>query len=287
MWIRLENISYTYGKGTSYEKKALNHINMEIQEGEFIGIIGHTGSGKSTLIQHLNGLLKATEGTIFFKEENIYKKNYKKRNLRNQVGIVFQYPEQQLFESTVLKDVAFGSRNQGFSQEESNEKAKSALKLVGLSENLYEESPMELSGGQKRRAAIAGVLAMEPSLLILDEPTAGLDPKGRREILEPIRQLNKEKNMAVILVSHNMEDIAEYANRLIVMDKGSVKYDDTPNTIFMHTKELKEIGLSAPEPVLYLEELINRGLPIQKGAITLEEAAEEIFNQYKKAGGRF
>ena len=246
MSIKLEHLNYIYSPGTAYEKQALKDICLEIPHGEFVGIIGHTGSGKSTLIQHLNGLIRATSGTIYYNGEDIYKEGYDMKKLRSQVGLVFQYPEHQLFEVDVLSDVCFGPKNQGFSPEECEEKAREALKLVGLKEKYYKSSPFELSGGQKRRAAIAGVLAMDPNVLVLDEPTAGLDPKGRDEILDQIAYLHQQRDMTVILVSHSMEDIAKYADRLIVMNKGQVLYNDRPKMVFSHYQELEQIGLAAP-----------------------------------------
>ena len=225
MSIKLEHLNYIYSQGTAYEKKALKDICLEIPNGEFVGIIGHTGSGKSTLIQHLNGLLRATSGELYYNGENIYREGYHMKDLRNEVGLVFQYPEHQLFEIDVMTDVCFGPKNQGFSQEECEKRALEALRLVGLKEKYYKVSPFELSGGQKRRAAIAGVLAMRPKVLVLDEPTAGLDPKGRDDILDQIAYLHKESGLTVILVSHSMEDIARYADRLIVMNKGTVMYN--------------------------------------------------------------
>ena len=228
MSITLEHINYTYSEGTAYEKKALKDINLEIPHGQFVGIIGHTGSGKSTLIQHFNGLIKATSGVLKYNGENIYGEQYDLRKLRSQVGLVFQYPEHQLFETDVITDVCFGPKNQGLSPEECKERAREALKLVGFPEELYEVSPFDLSGGQKRRVAIAGVLAMHPQVLVLDEPTAGLDPKGRDEILDQIALLHEKKDMTVILVSHSMEDIAKYVERIIVMNRGEKMYDGTP-----------------------------------------------------------
>ena len=222
MSIKLEHLNYVYSQGTAYEKKALDDICLEIPDGEFVGIIGHTGSGKSTLIQHLNGLIRATSGELFYNGENIYREGYPMKELRNEVGLVFQYPEHQLFEIDVLTDVCFGPKNQGLSPEECKEQALLALRLVGLKEKYYGVSPFDLSGGQKRRVAIAGVLAMRPKVLVLDEPTAGLDPKGRDDILDQISFLHKERGITVILVSHSMEDIARYADRLIVMNKGRV-----------------------------------------------------------------
>ena len=247
MSIKLDHINYVYSEGTAYEKHALKDVCLEIPHGEFVGIIGHTGSGKSTLIQHLNGLLKASSGALYYNGRNIYEEGYPMKELRTQVGLVFQYPEYQLFEVDVLTDVCFGPKNQGLSPEECKERALEALKLVGLKEKYYQVSPFELSGGQKRRAAIAGVLAMRPKVLVLDEPTAGLDPKGRDDILDQIAYLHKVSDMTVILVSHSMEDIAKYADRIIVMDHGQVKYNDTPRAVFAHYLELEKIGLAAPQ----------------------------------------
>lgn len=240
MSIKLEHLNYIYSQGTAYEKKALNDVCLEIPHGEFVGIIGHTGSGKSTLIQHLNGLLRAADGELYYNGENIYREGYDMRKLRNEVGLVFQYPEHQLFEIDVLTDVCFGPKNQGLSPEECKERALEALRLVGLKEKYYQSSPFELSGGQKRRTAIAGVLAMRPKVLVLDEPTAGLDPKGRDDILDQIAYLHEKSDMTVILVSHSMEDIARYADRLIVMNKGAVMYNDEPKKVFEHYRELEE-----------------------------------------------
>ena len=226
MSIKLEHLNYVYSAGTAYEKQALKDVCLEIPHGEFVGIIGHTGSGKSTLIQHLNGLVKATSGALYYDGKNIYEPGYNMRELRNQVGLVFQYPEHQLFEVDVMSDVCFGPKNQGLNPDQCMECALEALKLVGLKEKYYNSSPFELSGGQKRRVAIAGVLAMHPKVLVLDEPTAGLDPKGRDDILDQIAYLHTQRDMTVILVSHSMEDIARYADRIIVMNKGEVMYND-------------------------------------------------------------
>ncbi|MDL2251168.1 energy-coupling factor transporter ATPase [Lachnospiraceae bacterium OttesenSCG-928-J05] len=282
MQIKVENLQYVYSQGTAYEKQALRDINFEIGGGEFIGIIGHTGSGKSTLIQHLNGLIKATSGKILVDGEDIYKDGYNFKNLRNKVGLVFQYPEHQLFEETVLKDVCFGPKNQGLTEEEALERAKAALALTGLAEEFYEASPFELSGGQKRRAAIAGVLAMEPEVLILDEPTAGLDPAGRDDILEQIAHLQRERQITVILVSHSMEDIAKYAQRLIVMNRGKLLFDDTPKKVFTHYRELEEIGLSAPQVTYIMHDLQERGFGVSAEATTVSEAAAEIIKALEK-----
>lgn len=276
MSIKIEHLNYIYSQGTAYEKQALKDICLEIPHGEFVGIIGHTGSGKSTLIQHLNGLIKATDGTICYNGENIYGERYNMKELRNQVGLVFQYPEHQLFEVDVLSDVCFGPKNQGLAREECEKRAREALKLVGLKEKYYQSSPFELSGGQKRRAAIAGVLAMRPKVLILDEPTAGLDPKGRDEILEQIAYLHKETGITVILVSHSMEDIARYADRIIVMNQGRVMYNSTPKEVFAHYKELEEVGLAAPQVTYIMHELAEKGFAVDTGATTVREAADSI-----------
>ncbi|MCI6091221.1 energy-coupling factor transporter ATPase [bacterium] len=276
MSIKLEHVNYIYSADTAYEKQALKDICLEIPHGQFVGIIGHTGSGKSTLIQHLNGLIRATSGTVYYNGENIYADGYNMKELRSQVGLVFQYPEHQLFEVDVLKDVCFGPKNQGFSEKECEERAREALKLVGLKEKYYEQSPFELSGGQKRRVAIAGVLAMCPKVLVLDEPTAGLDPKGRDEILDQIAYLHKTSDMTVILVSHSMEDIAKYVDRIIVMNHGEVMFDDVPKRVFSHYKELESVGLAAPQVTYIMHELKENGLDVSVHATTIEEAADEI-----------
>lgn len=282
MSIRLEHVGYVYSEGTAYQKQALKDVSLEIPQGQFVGVIGHTGSGKSTLIQHLNGLIKATEGAIYYNNKNIYEKDYPLKELRNQVGLVFQYPEHQLFEADVLTDVCFGPRNQGFSPKECEKRAREALEMVGLKEKYYAQSPFELSGGQKRRAAIAGVLAMHPKVLVLDEPTAGLDPKGRDEILDQIAFLHRESDMTVILVSHSMEDIARYVERIIVMNQGEVLFDDTPKEVFSHYKELESVGLAAPQAVYIMHELKERGLPVSTDVTLIEEAAHEIMAALKK-----
>lgn len=276
MSIKLEHVNYIYSEGTAYEKHALKDICLEIPHGQFVGIIGHTGSGKSTLIQHFNGLIKATDGVLYYNGDNIYADGYKMKELRNQVGLVFQYPEHQLFEVDVMKDVCFGPKNQGLSDEECEVRAREALQLVGLKEKYYDRSPFDLSGGQKRRAAIAGVLAMRPKVLVLDEPTAGLDPKGRDEILDQIAYLHKQSDMTVILVSHSMEDIAKYVDRIIVMNQGQVMYDDIPKRVFSHYKELERVGLAAPQVTYIMHELKEKGLAVSAEATTVEEAADEI-----------
>ena len=278
MSIRAEHLNHIYGEGTAFEQYALKDVSFEIEDGQFIGLIGHTGSGKSTLIQHLNGLLRASSGAIYYNGENIYQDGYDMRALRSQVGLVFQYPEHQLFEIDVLTDVCFGPKNQGLSQQECEARALEALKLVGLKEKYYKSSPFELSGGQKRRVAIAGVLAMRPKVLVLDEPTAGLDPKGRDEILDQIAYLHKESDLTVILVSHSMEDIARYADRLIVMNSGEVMYNDTPKNVFAHYQELEKVGLAAPQVTYIMHDLKMKGFPVGVTATTVEEAADEIMH---------
>lgn len=282
MSLKLEHINYIYSEGTAYQKQALKDISLEIPQGQFIGVIGHTGSGKSTLIQHLNGILKATSGTIYFNGENIYAEGYSMKKLRSQVGLVFQYPEHQLFEVTVLDDVCFGPKNQGLSPEECRARALEALKMVGLKEKYYDRSPFDLSGGQKRRAAIAGVLAMRPKALVLDEPTAGLDPRGRDEILDQIAYLHKKGDMTVILVSHSMEDIAKYVERIIVMNHGQVMFDDEPRKVFAHYRELEKVGLAAPQVTYIMHELRERGLEVPVDTTTVEEAAGQIVKALKK-----
>ena len=280
MSIALEHVNYIYSPGTAYEKRALNDISLEIGQGQFVGIIGHTGSGKSTLIQHLNGLMKATSGDILYDGQSIYAEGYDMRKLRSQVGLVFQYPEHQLFEVDVISDVCFGPKNQGLSEEESEKNAREALELVGFPEKYYKQSPFELSGGQKRRVAIAGVLAMKPKVLILDEPTAGLDPKGRDEILDQIAKLHKETGMTVVLVSHSMEDVARYVDRIIVMNKGEKMLDSTPKEVFRHYKELEEVGLAAPQVTYVMHDLKDRGFDVSPDARTIEEAADEIMRSF-------
>ncbi len=278
MAIRLENINYIYSPDTAFKKQALKDVNLEIHDGEFIGLIGHTGSGKSTLIQHLNGLLKASEGHIYYNDQDIYDSKFNLRGLRALVGLVFQYPEHQLFEVNVFKDVCFGPKNLGLSQEECEKRAKDALKLVGLKEKYWKKSPFELSGGQKRRAAIAGVLAMEPEVLILDEPTAGLDPKGRNDILDQIAKLHQERKMTVILVSHSMEDVARYVDRLIVMNRGQVFMDGAPKDVFAKYEDLERIGLAAPQVTYVMQGLKQLGLNIPTDATTVEEAKQQIMS---------
>ena len=258
------------------EVAALKDVNLVIPDGQFIGLIGHTGSGKSTLVQHLNGLVKATEGRILFHGEDIYGVGYDMRRLRSKVGLVFQYPEHQLFEVDVLSDVCFGPRNQGLTKEEAEEKARAALAMVGLGEEFYHQSPFELSGGQKRRAAIAGVLAMEPEIVVLDEPTAGLDPRGRDEILDQISLLHKERGISIVLVSHSMEDVARYVKRIVVMNHGEVLFDNAPQEVFRHYKELEKVGLAAPQVTYIMHALKEKGLSVDENATTIEEARDSI-----------
>ncbi|MBR5584263.1 MAG: energy-coupling factor transporter ATPase [Lachnospiraceae bacterium] len=286
MSMKFENVSFTYSPNTAFEIHALKNINMEIRDGEFIGLIGHTGSGKSTVVQHFNGLMKATSGKIYYNGENIYGEGYSMKELRGKVGLVFQYPEHQLFEVDVLTDVCFGPKNQGLSKEEAKERAIKALQMVGLKEKYYKQSPFELSGGQKRRVAIAGVLAMEPEVLILDEPTAGLDPKGRDEILDQLKRIHEERGITIILVSHSMEDVAKYVGRIIVMNQGEAMYDGTPKEVFSHYKELEKIGLAAPQVTYIMNALADKEFDVGIEATTIEEATEEIFRAYQKKIGK-
>lgn len=276
MSIEIKNVNYLYSQGTSYEMHALKNVNLEIPDGQFVGLIGHTGSGKSTLTQHLNGLVKATSGHIYYNGEDIYDEKFSMKKLRSKVGLVFQYPEHQLFETEVLADVCFGPKNLGFTKEEAEEKAKAALRMVGMGEEYDKSSPFELSGGQKRRVAIAGVLAMDPEVLILDEPTAGLDPRGRDEVLDQVSALQRSRGITVILVSHSMEDVAKYVDRLIVMNQGEVRFDGRPVEVFHHYKELEEIGLAAPQTIYLMQELKKQGADVNTDATTVEEAADAI-----------
>ena len=286
MQLELKNVSYTYGKGTVFEVNALSNINLAIEEGQFIGIIGHTGSGKSTLIQHFNALMQPTEGKVLFEGEDIWGDKYDRRALRSKVGLVFQYPEHQLFEADVLTDVAFGPKNQGLSKEEAEARAREALVQVGFPEKFYGHSPFELSGGQKRRVAIAGVLAMNPRVLILDEPTAGLDPKGRDEILDQISYLHEKRGITIILVSHSMEDVARYADRLIVVNDGKLPYDGTPREVFAHYEELEKIGLAAPQITYIMHDLAAKGFSVDVHATTVEEAKNSILAALAGKGAR-
>ena len=276
MSVILRNVSYTYGKGSSEEKLALRDINLEIRQNEFVAVVGHTGSGKSTLIQLLNGLEKAESGEIFFHGKNIYDKDFSMKMLRSKVGLVFQYPEHQLFESTVVKDVAFGPSNMGWEQLKVELSTFGALKDVGIGEELFDVSPLALSGGQKRRVAIAGVLAMEPEILVLDEPMAGLDPAGRKEIFELLKKLYRERKITVLLVSHSREDVAEYAGRVIVMNQGQIVLDGEPRKVFRYEKELRKIGLGVPQATSLMHFLAEQGAAVQDDCLTVQESITAI-----------
>ena len=282
MSIKINHLTHIYNEGTTFEKVALNDVNIEIKTGEFIGLIGHTGSGKSTLIQHLNGIIYPTHGEILLDNENIHKDKAKLKEVRRRIGLAFQYPEYQLFEMTVYKDVAFGPTNLGWSKEKIHESVVSALNTVGISPEIYEKSPFELSGGQKRRVAIAGVLAMNPEVLILDEPTAGLDPKGRDEILAAIRKLHEERGITVILVSHSMEDVAKLVDRIIVMHRGQVAMTGTPREIFSHPMELEQMGLAAPQVSYVFAQLKAKGYDVPTDIYTVEDAKEALLKLVKQ-----
>ena len=285
MSIILDHVCHTYESGTALKSDALKDVSFKIDDGEFVGLIGHTGSGKSTLVQHLNGLLKPTSGNIYFDGADINDSDYNRKNLRSQVGLVFQYPEHQLFEADVFSDVAFGPKNMGLDKKEAELKAYSALEMVGIPHDLFYVSPFDLSGGQKRRVAIAGVLAMKPRVLVLDEPTAGLDPAGRDEILSLIKKLHDENKITVILVSHSMEDVANYVDRIIVMNDGSIYLDDTPRNVFSHYRELEGMGLSAPAVTYILGALQNKGFNVDTNATTIDEALPSILHAIKAKGG--
>ncbi len=276
MSIILDHVSYIYDEGTPMAHAALNDVSLELPDGQFIGLIGHTGSGKSTLVQHLNGLEKPTSGNVFFNGADIHDEEYDRKNLRAKVGLVFQYPEHQLFEETVFADVCFGPKNLGLSKKETELRAYEALKNVKLPDEYFYQSPFDLSGGQKRRVAIAGVLAMKPEVLVLDEPTAGLDPKGRDEILGLIANLHEELGLTVVLVSHSMEDVANYVDRIIVMNRGRVAFDGEPKEVFRHYKELEDIGLAAPQVTYVMQELKAAGIPVDTDATTVAEARDSI-----------
>ena len=284
MSITIKNLTHIYNEGMPFEKTALSDINIEIETGEFVGIIGHTGSGKSTLIQMFNGLLKPTKGEVYINQENIHGDKTNKKEIRQKVGLVFQYPEYQLFEMTVKEDVAFGPKNLGLSKEEIEERVKYAVDAVGLDESYYEKSPFELSGGQKRRVAIAGVLAMNPDTLILDEPTAGLDPKGRNELFEQLKKMHKELGLTIVLISHSMEDVARYVQKLFVLYKGEVAYQGTPREVFAHGKKLEEIGLAMPQIRYIMEALKDKGMDVSEDVLTVEEAAAKLIAYLKERG---
>ena len=276
MGIKVEDISFLYERGTAMQVTALDHVSAEIPDNQFIGLIGHTGSGKSTFVQTLNGLLKVTEGHIYYNGEDIDGEKFDKKKLRSDVGLVFQYPEHQLFEVDVLSDVMFGPKNLGMSDEEAKKRAVEALESVKMPKSLYKASPFDLSGGQKRRAAIAGVLAMKPKILILDEPTAGLDPRGRDEILGLIAEMKRALNMTIILVSHSMDDVARYVDRIMVMGGGKLLYDDEPVKVFRHVRELEELGLAAPQITYIMKLLKERGLDVNTDVLNVKDAAAEI-----------
>lgn len=283
--IRTENLTYTYSQGTPFEKTAVKDVNIEIEEGELVGIIGHTGSGKSTLIQHLNGLIKPTSGKIFIDGVDIHDKDVKLRDVRFKVGLVFQYPEYQIFEETVYKDIAFGPTNMGLDEGEIDKRVRETAKLVGIDDSLLNKSPFELSGGQKRRVAIAGVMAMRPKVLILDEPTAGLDPRGREMILDQIKHYHEETGSTVLLVSHSMEDVARFAQKILVMNKGEVFCYDTPPAVFARADEIAAIGLSVPQITKVFSMLRSRGIDIRGDVYTIEFAMKTI-NEYLAAKGK-
>ena len=284
MSLRLEQVNYIYSPGTAYEKQALKDVSLTIDKGEFVGIIGHTGSGKSTLIQHFNGLVRPTSGKVYYNDLDIWEKGYNLQELRFHVGLVFQYPEYQLFETDVLTDVCFGPKNMGLTVEEQKERAVQALRQVGVDESRFKKSPFELSGGQKRRVAIAGVLAMEPDVLVLDEPTAGLDPRGRDEILDRLAEMQSIRGISVILVSHSMDDVARYVDRLIVMNNSEKAYDAPQKEVFSHYKELEAMGLAAPQMVYIMHALADKGLPVDVNAGTVVEARDSILEALGKTG---
>lgn len=285
MSIILDNVNYIYGEGSGFVKHALKDINLVINEKEFIGLIGHTGSGKSTLVQLLNGLLKPTSGNVYFDGEDVNVKGFDKRNLRFKVGLVFQYPEHQLFGENVFKDVCFGPLNMGMSKKDAELRAFETLELLGVDSELFYQSPFELSGGQKRRVAIAGVLAMRPDYIILDEPTAGLDPEGRDSILDMIKGMHEKLGTSVILVSHSMEDVAKYVDRILVMNQGELMYDDSAKVIFSHYKELEAVGLAAPEITYIMNALKSRGFDVDVTANTIEEGCNSILNAIRLKKG--
>lgn len=276
MSIVLQNVGYVYGQGSSDEKRALKNINLEIKENEFLALVGHTGSGKSTLMQLLNGLEKPAEGQILFHGQNIYEKGFSLKSLRSKVGLVFQYPEHQLFEATVQKDVEFGPRSMGWDRLKVQLHAFQALKDVGISDDLYDASPLALSGGQKRRVAIAGVLAMEPEILVLDEPMAGLDPAGRTEIFELLCRLRRERKLSIVLVSHSMDDVGRYAERMVVMNRGEIVLDGAPRRIFQYEKELEQIGLGVPQVTRLMHYLQSKGAQVPSDCLTAEESIRAI-----------
>lgn len=285
MIIKLENVNYVYNPNTPFEQKALDNINLTINEKDFIGLIGHTGSGKSTLVQHLNGLIKPTSGRVIVDGIDTKDANGNLLKVRQKVGLVFQYPEHQLFEETIYKDIAFGPSNLGLDEDEIYNRVKTAMELVGLDfEKLKDRSPFELSGGQKRRVAIAGVLAMEPKVLVLDEPTAGLDPRGRDEILGRIKKLYEEKNITIILVSHSMEDIAKLVNRIVVMHRGRIVMDGETKEVFKQVEKLEQIGLGIPQITSFMRKFKEKGNPVDDTVVTVEEAKRELIRFLRSKG---
>ena len=283
--IQTEGLTYRYGIGTPFEKTAVDHVDLEIEAGSFVGIIGHTGSGKSTLIQHLNGLLRPTEGKVLLDGADIWADKSKMRQMRFRVGLVFQYPEYQIFEETVAKDIAFGPRNMGLAEEEVQARVRETAAIVGLSEEILKQSPFLLSGGQKRRVAIAGVMAMRPEVLILDEPTAGLDPRGREEILQEIQAYRNQTGATILLVSHSMEDVARYAKKILVMNAGKVFCYDTVANVFRRSQELQAIGLAVPQITRVCDALRARGVPLTDDIFTVEQAKQQLLDWYHRTRG--
>lgn len=282
MSLEVRHLTHIYNKGTAMESCAVKDVSFTLEDGDFVGVIGHTGSGKSTLIQHLNGLEQPTEGTVLYNGEDIFAEGYDLKALRGKVGLVFQYPEYQLFEETVLKDVMFGPLNMGRTREEAESLARESLKSLGLDESYLSRSPFELSGGEKRRAALAGILAMEPEVLILDEPTAGLDPRARLEMLELVKRLHKDKGISVLLVSHSMDDVAEYADKILVMNNAELKFYDTPKEVFKHRDELLSYGLDVPEITEIAHELRESGFDVPEDISTIDEAVDAILRLMKQ-----
>ena len=283
--IQTEGLTYRYGIGTPFEKTAVDHVDLEIEAGSFVGIIGHTGSGKSTLIQHLNGLPRPTEGKVLLDGVDIWADKSKMRQMRFRVGLVFQYPEYQIFEETVAKDIAFGPRNMGLAEEEVQARVRETAAIVGLSEEILKQSPFLLSGGQKRRVAIAGVMAMRPEVLILDEPTAGLDPRGREEILQEIQAYRNQTGATILLVSHSMEDVARYAKKILVMNAGKVFCYDTVANVFRRSQELQAIGLAVPQITRICDALRARGVPLTDDIFTVEQAKQQLLEWYHRTRG--
>ena len=284
--IKLENVSYVYSKGTPFEKTAVDDVSLEVEQGEFVGVIGHTGSGKSTLVQHLNALLQPTSGKVYIDGEDMWADPKRVRDFRFKVGLVFQYPEYQLFEETIYKDVAFGPTNMGLSQQEVDERVRQAVRAVGIGEGELEKSPFELSGGQKRRVAIAGVMAMRPEVLVLDEPTAGLDPMGRELILGQIREYHRAAGNTVLLVSHSMEDIANYANKALVMNEGRLYLYNDVEKVFSHQQEIARMGLSVPQVARIFTLLAQRGYPVDPNVFRVEDAVAQLKNLLERGAGR-